>query len=441
MKYLSLVFLGYWLSLLSSVGVVNSSAKGEGDKLEPPTVLIAVILRNKAHVLPYFFGYLEQQSYPKSRISLWIYTDHNVDQTAEIVDTWAEAVLNKYHNVNFTSEDGEAFFPDEEGSQKWTAQRYWHVIRLREEAIQVARTLWADFIFFLDGDAMLSNPKTIQDLVEENRTIIAPMLDSRSAYSNFWCGMNEKGYYERTDEYMPILEREKVGVFPVVMVHSATLINLNHAHSRKLTYDPQKLEGYMGPNDDVITFAHSAKFAAVEMFISNKDQYGHILAPTESPANEAEELLNLKLDVTGAKAARKVPGVPAGTGPTPENYVCVPASIMQHPCTPVGMPVLMGAIFSCLLSKDKVDLARKLIKALSNFRYADLHISVGVQKCQANCAFLRHCGTVPAQGGLEEVVEHVLQGSHKDADVRIPLVLCRRDRVSSGQLHFGGRGC
>ncbi|KAL3173135.1 hypothetical protein MRX96_012276, partial [Rhipicephalus microplus] len=70
MKYLSLVFLGYWLSLLSSVGVVNSSAKGEGDKLEPPTVLIAVILRNKAHVLPYFFGYLEQQSYPKSRISL-----------------------------------------------------------------------------------------------------------------------------------------------------------------------------------------------------------------------------------------------------------------------------------------------------------------------------------------------------------------------------------
>ncbi|XP_065300447.1 glycosyltransferase 25 family member-like isoform X6 [Dermacentor albipictus] len=298
MRYLSLMFLGYWLSLLSLVGVVSSSARGEGDKLEPPTVLIAVILRNKAHVLPYFFGYLEQQSYPKSRISLWIYTDHNVDQTPEMVDTWAEAVSSEYHNVNVTSEDGDAFFPDEEGSQKWTAQRYWHVIRLREEAIQVARTLWADFIFFLDGDALLSNPKTIQDLVEENRTIIAPMLDSRSAYSNFWCGMNEKGYYERTDEYMPILEKEKVGVFPVVMVHSATLINLNHADSRKLTYHPEKLEGYTGPIDDVITFAHSAKFAAVEMFISNKDQYGHILAPTESPAREAEELLNLKLDVT-----------------------------------------------------------------------------------------------------------------------------------------------
>ncbi|XP_077504632.1 procollagen galactosyltransferase 1-A-like isoform X3 [Amblyomma americanum] len=316
MRYLSVMFfLCFWLPLLSSVGVVRCATSD--DKLEAPTLLIAVVLRNKAHVLPQFFGYLEQQNYPKSRLSLWIYTDHNVDNTAEIVNSWAEEVSNDYHNVNVTREDGDAFFPDEEGLQKWTPERYWHIIRLREEAIHVARTLWADFVFFLDGDALLSNPKTIQDLVEENRTIIAPMLDSRSAYSNFWCGMNEKGYYKRTDEYMPILEREKVGVFPVVMVHSATLINLNHADSRKLTYDPQKLQGYTGPNDDVITFAHSAKFAGVEMFVSNKDQYGHILAPTESPAQEAEELLNLKLEVT-------VDGEPLVVSPTLHSFVVPP---------------------------------------------------------------------------------------------------------------------
>lgn len=315
MGYLSIVLFPV-LCLLARVGVVLC-LDSSGDKLEPPTLLIAVILRNKAHVLPHFFGYLEQQSYPKSRISLWIYTDHNVDQTVDMVNTWAETMSDGYHNINVTNEDGDKFFPDEEGAQKWTPERYWHVIRLREEAIRVARSLWADFIFFLDGDALLSNPRTIQDLVEENKTVIAPMLDSRSAYSNFWCGMNEKGYYERTDEYMPILEKEKVGVFPVVMVHSATLINLNHADSRKLTYDPRKLEGYTGPNDDVIAFAHSAKFAGVEMFVSNKDLYGHILAPTESPAQEAEELLNLKLDVT-------VDGEPLTISPALESLVVPP---------------------------------------------------------------------------------------------------------------------
>lgn len=108
-----------------------------------------------------------------------------------------------------------------------------------------------------------------------------------------------QGYYLRTEDYMPILEREKVGTFAVVMVHSATLINLNHADSRKLTFHPERLDGYLGPRDDIITLAYSAQFAGVEMFVTNKEHYGHILAPTESPAHEVQELLNLKLEVTG----------------------------------------------------------------------------------------------------------------------------------------------
>lgn len=36
-----------------------------------PTVLIVTLFRNKGHVLPYFFSYLERLDYPKERISLW----------------------------------------------------------------------------------------------------------------------------------------------------------------------------------------------------------------------------------------------------------------------------------------------------------------------------------------------------------------------------------
>lgn len=36
-----------------------------------PTVLIVTLFRNKAHILPYFFSYLDQLEYPKNRISLW----------------------------------------------------------------------------------------------------------------------------------------------------------------------------------------------------------------------------------------------------------------------------------------------------------------------------------------------------------------------------------
>lgn len=38
---------------------------------EPPTVLIALMVRNKAHILPYVLSYIEQQNYPKNRLALW----------------------------------------------------------------------------------------------------------------------------------------------------------------------------------------------------------------------------------------------------------------------------------------------------------------------------------------------------------------------------------
>lgn len=45
------------------------AAEESGKK--PPTMLIVTLFRNKGHTLPYFFSYLEQLDYPKSRIGLW----------------------------------------------------------------------------------------------------------------------------------------------------------------------------------------------------------------------------------------------------------------------------------------------------------------------------------------------------------------------------------
>lgn len=36
-----------------------------------PTVLIVTLFRNKAHVMPYYFSFLERLDYPKERMSLW----------------------------------------------------------------------------------------------------------------------------------------------------------------------------------------------------------------------------------------------------------------------------------------------------------------------------------------------------------------------------------
>ena len=39
--------------------------------MREPTVMIAVLVRNKAHTLPWFLYYIQNLDYPKQRIRLW----------------------------------------------------------------------------------------------------------------------------------------------------------------------------------------------------------------------------------------------------------------------------------------------------------------------------------------------------------------------------------
>lgn len=64
------MFLYLFCFLLSSVQI-SCSLDAKKDTFLP-TVFIAILVRNKEHTLPYFFGYLEQLDYPKDRISLWL---------------------------------------------------------------------------------------------------------------------------------------------------------------------------------------------------------------------------------------------------------------------------------------------------------------------------------------------------------------------------------
>ena len=56
------------LGLLLSCIVVSGA---EGAAEDAPHVFVALQTRNSAHLLPNFFGYLENLDYTKKRISIW----------------------------------------------------------------------------------------------------------------------------------------------------------------------------------------------------------------------------------------------------------------------------------------------------------------------------------------------------------------------------------
>ncbi|XP_061163842.1 procollagen galactosyltransferase 1-like isoform X2 [Saccostrea echinata] len=250
-------------------------------KYAEPTVMIAILVRNKAHVLPWFFGHLENLNYPKNRVSIWIRSDHNEDDTPRILTEWTEVYKDIYHSIDIEIDRSTEEYDDAEGPLHWSEERFDRVISLREEALQSARKVWADYLFMLDADVILENPDTLTLLIDAKQPIVAPMLNASvgDTYSNFWGAMDESGYYKRAPGYFDVLERKKLGVFQVPMVHSAVLIDMHLLVSDKFTYN--KPPGYEGPHNDIIIFGLNVRDAGMVMHIMNSEYFGIVMVPLE----------------------------------------------------------------------------------------------------------------------------------------------------------------
>ncbi|KAK2818311.1 hypothetical protein Q7C36_022244 [Tachysurus vachellii] len=264
-----------------------------------PRVLLALLCRNSERSLPHVLGAIDRLHYPKDRIAVWVATDHNADNTASVLREWLIKVQTLYHYVEWRPQEEPSEYEDEVGPKQWTDLRYKHVMMLRQAALETARQMWADYFLLVDCDNLLTNPDVLWKLMKENKTIVAPMMKSRAAYSNFWCGMTSQGYYRRTPDYMPIRSQERRGCFPVPMVHSTFLLDLRKQASSQLAFYPPHPD-YTWAFDDVIVFAFSARMADVQMFVCNRETYGYIPVPLHthhSLRDEVDNFLHTLLEV------------------------------------------------------------------------------------------------------------------------------------------------
>lgn len=127
--------------------VLQNLISESGHLYKKPSVLIVSLVRNKALVLPLHLSYLEEQDYPKDRISLWIVTDHNEDNSQEILEEWLQRARNLYHSVHYFPDDSEKLRKGETNLTHWPEERFLELIRMKEDSLEFARQSWADYIF------------------------------------------------------------------------------------------------------------------------------------------------------------------------------------------------------------------------------------------------------------------------------------------------------
>ncbi|CDS37514.1 procollagen galactosyltransferase 2 [Echinococcus multilocularis] len=253
-----------------------------------PSVSIGVLVRNKAHSLPYFLHHLEQLDYPKKRIHLNFRLDNTIDISARILERWVESVQDLYHGIDLDMDEVNL----RPVSPNWAKDHHQHLVNLRQASIERAYELNADFFFNLDADAILLNNATLKRLVEASSipskeypvpiTVIAPMLNCTTSdvFSNFWGDITEEGYYKRSQDYFALQRRHKEGIFSVAMIHTAVLVNLRHTRKKRLAFKPLN-SGYTGPIDDIIIFARNAQLQGIDFYLDNRVFYGYFPLPVD----------------------------------------------------------------------------------------------------------------------------------------------------------------
>eukprot|EP00088_Acartia_fossae_P025449 TRINITY_DN26283_c0_g1_i2.p1 TRINITY_DN26283_c0_g1~~TRINITY_DN26283_c0_g1_i2.p1 ORF type:complete len:617 (-),score=139.72 TRINITY_DN26283_c0_g1_i2:196-2046(-) len=283
------LLVGLSLFLLSVV-----LCEDESSEWKDPTVFITILVRNKAHVLPYFLSLLYNLNYPKDRIILYFKSHDNSDNSLEILEEWVEKVNreHKYHSIIKELEtcSGGCLLAGETSPVGWNDAKFQHIMTVRQNALDLARFYWSDYMWNLDSDVLLLNPDVLQDLVNANLPVVAPLLTSLGQYSNFWGEMNDDFYYKRSADYGAIRERKKLGCHNVAMVHSSQLIDLRTRESDHVAFHHRKIPDYPGPEDDIIVFALSCSLNDIPMYVCNQKDYGMIMLPLEDHQKLEDDL-------------------------------------------------------------------------------------------------------------------------------------------------------
>ena len=74
-----------------------------------------------------------------------IRTDNNIDNTSAVLEEWIGNVKHFYHKVDFRN-TSEYIIDDASTPYEWTNMHYSNVVILRQEALDKAREVWADYL-------------------------------------------------------------------------------------------------------------------------------------------------------------------------------------------------------------------------------------------------------------------------------------------------------
>ncbi|XP_037540494.1 procollagen-lysine,2-oxoglutarate 5-dioxygenase 1 [Nematolebias whitei] len=132
-----------------------------------------------------------------------------------------------------------------------------------------------EFFFNLDVEVVLKNEDTLKILIRQNLPVVAPMITRVGRlWSNFWGALSADGYYARSEDYVDIVQGQRVGVWNVPYVSSVYLVKAELLRSELSDYNLFTSQTL----DPDMAFCHNVRSKGIFMFVTNMDTFGRILS-------------------------------------------------------------------------------------------------------------------------------------------------------------------
>lgn len=230
-------------------------------------VTIAILAKDKAGVLPLYLNCIEAQTWPKNKTYLYIRTNNNTDNTAEILKSWVDKVAFQYAGIYFDTSDLQEQVQKYD-NHEWNGARCKLLAGLRQHSVCWAFARRSHY-FVADCDNFIK-PNTLQNLVDTNLPVVAPLLTRGdiSAYANYHAAVDQNGYYESTPLYSQILKCEIQGLVQVPVVHCTYFVRYEYLPC--VIYDDHTYRY------EYVIFSHRLRNQGVPQYLDNRECYGYI---------------------------------------------------------------------------------------------------------------------------------------------------------------------
>jgi len=231
-----------------------------------PQVFMAIFIEFPTAFIEDFFQNIAALDYPKKRMDLLIH--YAVEYHRNDVDKFV-AMHGKYYR------SFKVIGPEKKLNDKLA----------RNLAVEESEKKGSAYFFSVDGEIQLENAATLQRLVEQNRSVVAPLVVRPSkTWSNFWGDINKDGFYMRSADYMDIVKGIRVGLWNVPYVSGVYLVQGRHIPMlhRHAAYMDSVLDSDMA-------ICKLLREQIIFMYVDNRVYYGHL---TDSSNFETSHLHN-----------------------------------------------------------------------------------------------------------------------------------------------------